>query len=116
MLKKNYKEVESKQATLHDGTEIKDVSVRWLIDKNDGAKYYAMRRFEVKPGAEIPLHDHPEDHEIFILKGNAKFYNDTGQEEIVNEGDVLYIPPNEKHGIANLEKKSLIFICCIPYF
>jgi quercetin dioxygenase-like cupin family protein len=110
MLKKNYKNVEKMPVTLEN---TKDAFVRWLIDENDGAKYYAMRRFEVKPNGSIPLHEHPEDHEIYILNGNGNFYNDTGQKEIVYEGDVLYIPPNEKHGIKNLGKDDLIFICII---
>jgi len=111
MLKKNYKNVEKIPVAL-EGT--KDAYVRWLIDEKDGAKYYAMRRFEVKPGGCVPLHEHPEDHEIYILKGKAKFYNDAGNEEIVNEGDVLYIPPDEKHGIDNFGQQVLIFICIVP--
>jgi len=111
MLKKNYEDVDNNPITLHNA---KDTYVRWLIDECDGAKYYAMRRFEIKPSGNVPLHEHPEDHEVYILDGNAKFYNDTGQEEIVNEGDVLYIPPYEKHGIKNLGKNNLIFICIVP--
>jgi len=49
MLKKYFKDVENKAATLIDGTPVKDVFVRWLIDENDGAKNFAMRRFEIKP-------------------------------------------------------------------
>ena len=115
MLKKNYKDVENRQATLHDGTSVEGVSVRWLIDESDGAGNYAMRRFEIKPGNKVPLHNHPEDHEVYILNGKGKFYNDLGQEEIANEGDVLYIASNEKHGIENLGQDNLIFICIIPY-
>jgi len=111
MIKKNYKDVENSPVTLEN---TKDTNVRWLIDEKDGARYYAMRRFEIKPRGSIPLHEHPEDHEIYILNGNASFYNDTGQEEIVHEGDVLYIPPNEKHGIKNLGQNDLIFVCIVP--
>lgn len=113
MLKKNYKDVDNIPVALEN---TKDAYVRWLIDESDGAKYYAMRRFEVKLKGSIPLHEHPEDHEIYILKGNASFYNDAGQEELANEGDVLYIPPNEKHGIKNLGQDDLIFICIVPIF
>ena len=45
MLKKYFKDVENKAATLTDGTPVKDVFVRWLMDENDGAKNFAMRRF-----------------------------------------------------------------------
>ena len=113
---KNYKQVENKPAVLSDGTPVKDVNVRWLIDKeHDGAKNFAMRRFEIKPKTEIPLHDHSHDHEIYILSGKGKFYNDSGTEEIVESGDVIYISPNQKHGIVNLGEKDFIFLCLIPY-
>jgi len=41
MIKKNYKEVENKEATLTDGTPVKNVYVRWVINKeDDGAKNF----------------------------------------------------------------------------
>lgn len=115
MLKKNYKEVEEKEAVLADGTKVEGINIRWLIDENLGAKNFAMRRIEVKPGQGVPLHNHSEDHEIYILEGNGKFYNDRGEEEIGGIGDFVYIPPNEKHGIDNLGQDSLVFLCLIPY-
>jgi len=115
MLKKYFKDVENKAATLIDGNPVKDVFVRWLIDENDGAKNFAMRRFEIKPDAKVPLHSHFQDHEIYILTGNGIFYNDLGQEVKVNPGDAIYIPPNEKHGINNVGSENLVFLCLIPY-
>ncbi|MBY9010534.1 MAG: cupin domain-containing protein, partial [Candidatus Lokiarchaeota archaeon] len=53
--------------------------------------------------------------EIYILSGRGKFYNDSGTEEIVENGDVIYISPNEKHGIANIGKTDFIFLCSVPY-
>ncbi|MFW9818614.1 MAG: cupin domain-containing protein [Candidatus Thorarchaeota archaeon] len=115
MLKKNYKDVEEKEAVLADGTKVEGINIRWLIDKNIGAKNFAMRRIEVKPDQSIPLHNHPEEHEIYILEGNGKFYNDKREEEIGSQGDFFYIPSNEKHGIDNVGKDDLIFLCLIPY-
>jgi quercetin dioxygenase-like cupin family protein len=116
MIKKNYSDVENKEATLTDGTPVKNVYVRWLIDKeHDNARNFAMRRFEIKPNTSVPLHSHPQDHEIYILSGNGKFYNEKGDDEKVMSSDVIYIPPNEKHGIDNLGKEDLIFLCLIPY-
>lgn len=116
MIKKNYKDVENKEATLSDGTPVKNVYVRWLINnEHDGAQNFAMRLFEIKPRTSVPLHNHPQDHEIYILSGNGKFYNDKGKEEKVVSGDVLYIPPNENHAIENVGKEDLIFLCLIPY-
>jgi quercetin dioxygenase-like cupin family protein len=115
MIKKNYEDVQEKQAILSDGSKVENVTVRWLIDVNSGAKNFAMRRFEIGVGGKVPLHNHPEDHEIYILSGSGKFYNDKGQEETAKNGDVIYIPSNEKHGINNLGKDNLTFICLIPY-
>ena len=56
-----------------------------------------------------------QDHEIYILSGKGNFFNDSGKEEIVENGDVIYIPPNEKHGIENVGKEDFIFLCLIPY-
>jgi len=115
MLKKNYKDVEEKQASLLNGSMVQDVYVRWLIDENIGAKNFALRRFEIKPGGKVPLHDHSEEHEIYILSGKGRFYNDKGEEEQATNDDFIYIPPNEKHGIDNVGKDKLIFLCLIPY-
>lgn len=115
MIKKNYTDVEEKQATLSDGTKVEGVTVRWLIDENIGAKNFAMRRFEIEVGEKVPLHSHEQDHEIYILSGKGRFYNDKQQENFVMQGDVIYIPPNEKHGIDNLGKDNLVFLCLIPY-
>lgn len=115
MLKKHYEEVENKPAVLMDGSPVKNVYIRWLVDKNDGARNFAMRRIEIKPGGKVPLHSHPEDHEIFILQGKGKLFNDEGQEELANEGDVFYIPPSEKHAMENLGENDFAFICVIPY-
>jgi quercetin dioxygenase-like cupin family protein len=115
MIKKSYEDVKEEQATLSDGTVVEDVTVRWLIDRNSGAENFAMRRFEIKADGKVPLHNHTQDHEIYILSGTGRFFNDTGEEERVEQGDAIYIPPNEKHGIANLGKENFVFICIVPY-
>jgi len=115
MLKKNYQEVEEKEAVLADGTKVEGIYIRWLIDETLGAKNFAMRRIEVRLGQIVPLHNHPEEHEIYILSGTGKFYNDKNEKEVANQGDFVYIPSNEKHGIDNIGEDSLIFLCLIPY-
>ncbi|NVM35532.1 MAG: cupin domain-containing protein [Candidatus Lokiarchaeota archaeon] len=115
MLKKNYKEVKEQEAVLADGTKAEGIYIRWLIDENVGAKNFAMRRVEIKPDLKVPLHNHAEEHEIFILSGTGKFYNDKEKVEIVKEGDFVYIPSNEKHSIENIGEDNLIFLCLIPY-
>ncbi|MFX1497383.1 MAG: cupin domain-containing protein [Promethearchaeota archaeon] len=114
MLKKHYKDIENEPATLTNGTPVDNVFVRWLIDENDGANNFAMRRFEIRPNGKVPIHSHPQDHEIYILQGSGIFFNESEQVK-VEPGDAIYIPPNEEHGINNTGKENLVFLCLIPY-
>ena len=93
---------------------IKDLKIRWLISKKDGAKNFAMRLFEVKPGGYSPLHQHDWEHEVFILQGKGVARNKT-KEEYFKEGDVLFIKPMEWHQFINTGNKILKFLCLIPY-
>jgi quercetin dioxygenase-like cupin family protein len=92
----------------------KDVTVRWLVGKQTGARTYAMRYFEIKPGGIVPVHKHPEEHEIFVLEGEAEVL---GGEEgaVAKKDDVVFVPPNLPHGYDNTNgAKSFRFICVIP--
>jgi quercetin dioxygenase-like cupin family protein len=107
----NYKEREETAVEL-DGS--KNVMVRWLVGKGSGAKTYAMRHFDIKPGGIIPLHSHPEEHEIFVLEGEAKVLGD-GEDLMAKKDDIVYVPSNMPHGYDNIKgSKSFRFICVIP--
>jgi len=106
MIAKHYTEVPEKD-TGFDG-----VTIRWLVSPKIGAKNFAMRYFVLKKGAEIPIHHHDWEHEIFILKGEGIITN--GEEDVhVKPGTFLYVPPNEPHGYKALTE-TLEFLCIIP--
>ncbi|RLG06746.1 MAG: hypothetical protein DRN65_04720 [Thaumarchaeota archaeon] len=87
--------------------------VKWLISKDDGAPNFAMRLFEIEPGGRTPLHDHPWEHEVFILDGKCKLV--LGDEEkILEAGYAIYIPPNLRHSFINTGERTLRFLCLIP--
>lgn len=92
---------------------VKDVMVRWLISKKDGAENFAMRLFEIKSDGYTPLHQHDWEHEVFILEGNGITRN-KNSEKSFNSGDVLFIPPMEWHQFVNTGDKTLKFLCLIP--
>lgn len=106
----NYKQREAKDVELAGA---KQVTVRWLIEKQTGARTYAMRLFEIAPGGIVPLHSHPEEHEIFVLKGEVKLLGDiTG---VAKKDDIVYVPSNGPHGYDNTEGTDVFrFICVIP--
>lgn len=107
----NYLEREEHEVTM---AKSKKTTMRWLVDKSNGAKTYAMRHFVIAPGGIIPLHSHEEEHEIFVLTGSAKVLG--GEEgDMARKDDVVYVPSNEPHGYDNTEgTEPFSFICVIP--
>ena len=93
---------------------VKDVKLRWLISKKDGAKTFAMRLFEIQPGGYTPSHQHDWEHEVFILEGNGTLKDKNNRKDF-KEGDILFIKPMEWHQFLNTGEKLLKFICLIPY-
>lgn len=90
------------------------ITVRWVISKEDGAPHFAMRVFEVQPGASSPYHQHPWEHEVFILEGQGTLK--TAQDEVPFEPQyVVYVAPNEWHQFINRGQGALRFLCLIPH-
>ena len=86
---------------------------REVITADDGAPHFCMRVFELEPGSSIPLHSHPWEHEIFVLSGQGAVLSEDGETQVVKE-NVIFVPPNERHGFANNSNEILRFICLIP--
>ncbi|MBN2103739.1 cupin domain-containing protein [bacterium] len=106
----NYKSMEAEPVTMEGS---KDASVRWLIAREDGAPNFAMRLFEVEPGGYTPLHNHDNEHEIFILEGEGVVWKG-GNEVAVNAGTAIFVPPQEKHQFINNSQSVLKFLCLVP--
>lgn len=107
----NFEEREEEEVQL---AGCKGVTMRWLVGRRTGAKTYAMRYFHIKPGGIIPVHSHPEEHEIFVLEGKAKVLGDL-EGTIAQADDVVYIESDAPHGYDNTEGvKPFRFICVIP--
>jgi quercetin dioxygenase-like cupin family protein len=91
----------------------KDVAIRWLISKKDGAENFAMRMFELQPGGHTPLHTHPQEHEVFILEGKGTFVFE-GQKHPFGAEYVIFVPPNREHRFMNTGDSLLRMLCIIP--
>lgn len=111
MIKKHYSEV-NEEAVIKFNS--KKTVIRRLITNEDGKTNFSTRRFEVLPGGQIGLHNHPEDHHFYILHGESDFVNADGKKTRVMSGDVIYMPSNEYHGIINEGNEPFVFICVIP--
>ena len=91
----------------------RDVSIRWLISKPEGAPNFAMRLFELAPGGYTPLHTHAWEHEAFILEGAAEIATADGP-IAVKAGDAVYVAPEDLHQFRNTGDGVMKMICMIP--
>ncbi len=92
---------------------MKGVTIRYPIVEEFGAPNFEMRYFEVEKGFETLFHEHPFEHEVFILKGKGKLF--LGDEEFsLRESDAILIEPNERHRFVQTGNEPLGFLCIVP--
>jgi quercetin dioxygenase-like cupin family protein len=89
------------------------VRMRMLIGPEDNATTFHMRHFEVAPGGHTPHHAHDFEHEVLILTGRGLGKSEQGDRPF-KAGDVIFVPPDEKHQFVNTGDQPLTFICLIP--
>ncbi|APW96855.1 cupin [Halobiforma lacisalsi AJ5] len=97
-----------------------------LIDETDGAPTFAIRRFVLEPGAEVPPHTNEVEHEQYVLEGEytvgigdgseGSRANDPadGEEYEVEAGDSLLIPAGTVHWYRNESDEPGAFLCAVP--
>jgi quercetin dioxygenase-like cupin family protein len=106
----NYKNMDTQEVT---DSGAAGVTIRWLISEKDGAPHFAMRMFEVKPDGYTPYHNHPWEHEVFILEGRGSLVLEDKTVPL-NPGDAVFVPAGENHQFKNASKEKLIFLCMVP--
>jgi len=105
-----YTEVEAKPVIM-DGA--KDVKMRLVVGKDQGAPNFYMRIFEVEPNGHTPNHSHPFEHENYIISGKGVLVRTDGKVPMT-PGDVAFIPGGAMHQFRNAGKEIFRFICLIP--
>jgi quercetin dioxygenase-like cupin family protein len=102
----------SKRAEKVTSEGAQEVRLSELISVGEGAKNFELRLFELEPGGHTPLHEHPWEHEVFIVSGAGELRG--GKPLPFKEGDAVFVEPGETHQFANTGSEKLRFICCIP--
>ncbi len=92
---------------------VKDVSMRLMVGRDDGAPTFAMRHFTVEPGGHTPRHSHNYEHEVYIVQGRGRVECD-GQHYEVSGGDALLIDANKVHQFVNVGEEPMKFLCMVP--
>ena len=84
-----------------------------LIADEHGAPNFAIRRFTIEPGAEVPRHTNAVEHEQYVLEGEYVVGIDD-EEHTVSAGDSLLIPAGTVHWYRNESDEAGAFICAVP--
>lgn len=84
-----------------------------LVDESHGAPNFALRRFTLAPGAEVPKHTNALEHEQYVLDGG--YVVGIGDEEhVVSAGDSMLIPAGTVHWYRNESDRPGSFLCAVP--
>jgi len=96
------------------GESAPGTTLRWLIDDDhDGAPTLSLRMVEIEPGGSSPRHEHPYEHENFVVDGVGKLLiADTWHD--LKPGDVALVPPGILHQYVNAGDTTFRFLCGIP--
>ena len=94
-------------------TKSPGVKMRVVIGPEQSAPNFVMRVIDLAPGASPHYHAHPWEHEVYVLAGKGELQGENSVTELV-EGNVIYIAPNEPHGLSNPGDVPFRFICLIP--
>lgn len=86
---------------------------RQVLIGSDEAPNFAMRRFIIEPGGEVPNHTNTVEHEQFVLSGRARIgIKDEVYE--VKKNDIVYIPANTPHSYKTVGDDAFEFLCMVP--
>src|SRR4051812_13590850 len=96
--------------TMYDGGR-SNVTMREMITAADGARTFAMRLFDLAPGATTPYHHHAWEHEVFIVRGSGVVKSEHGDHPF-SAGDTIFIPADELHCFVAAD--TVQFVCVIP--
>jgi len=71
-------------------------------------KGISVEYFIKPPRHSSPMHHHPQEQVMVVLKGKLKIVSSDGREEVLEEGDAVFIPSDEPHRVENvLEEPSI---------
>ena len=78
--------------------QLNDLVARQMIH----GETMTIARIHLRKGAVVPLHQHPNEQISMVEHGRLRFLI-AGQEQIVQGGDMVAIPPNAPHLVEALE-------------
>lgn len=97
-----------------ESSGVDGLTVRWAINASQGASSFGMRIMELEPGKSSQMHQHDNEHEIFVLAGQGEVETN-GDSHPISEGSVLFIPPHADHQFHNTGADVMRFIDVVMF-
>lgn len=86
---------------------------RQILIGSEEAPNFAMRRFIMEPGGEMPNHTNTVEHEQLVLNGRAEVGIGDKIFE-VKKNDVVFIPADIPHWYKTTGDEAFEFLCMVP--
>ena len=61
-----------------------------------------------------PLHNHPHEQITLVVDGEVIFYREGEEEQFMTSGDMVAIPPHQKHAIKLISKTARLIDTFTP--
>lgn len=88
-------------------------TTRQVLISSQEAPNFAMRKFSIEAGGEMPLHTNSVEHEQLVLGGNAHVVIGEKSYE-VKKDDVVFIPAGVPHSYKTIGEVPFEFLCLVP--
>jgi quercetin dioxygenase-like cupin family protein len=92
----------------------KDISLRVVIGREDGAPNFTMLFLEIASGGSGPSHAHPWEELMFVKTGTGEVKSDN-ETQPVGPGTTVFFAPNEPHQFLNTGSEPLEFLSIMPH-
>lgn len=89
------------------------LTTRQVLISMDEAPNFAMRKFTIEPGGNMPPHTNTVEHEQYVLAGRGQIGISDDVVE-VKKDDVVYIPAGVPHWYCTVGEEPFEFICIVP--
>jgi quercetin dioxygenase-like cupin family protein len=88
-------------------------TTRQVLISSQEAPNFAMRKFTIEPGGEMPMHTNTVEHEQLVLGGCAEVI--IGENNfVVKKNDVVFIPAGVPHCYKTIGDEPFEFLCLVP--
>lgn len=75
----------------------------------------AYVRHTLNPGVSIGIHTHEGEMETMVIVKGKALHTINGQEQYLEEGDIIAAQPGDTHGIAQTGEDALVLIAQVLY-